>query len=178
MESSKLVSILKQFNEKEWKAFRRLVDSPYFNRRRKLLELLDLIKKARPKWAIKKLAKTYIYSKLFPNEKYVEKRLVEMRNALVKLIEQYLLISKNVDATEIHINLATAYHQKGLYNYSTAHFEKSLQSLDVEKLGVDTHHRHLVNHHLTRHYLIEKEGKRNQEPNLQALHNQFDACHD
>jgi len=98
MESSKLVSILKQFDEPEWKSFRRLVDSPYFNRRPKLLELLDLIKKACPKWTTKKLAKVYIYSKLFPKEVYIEKRLVEMRNALVKLIEQYWLISKNVNA--------------------------------------------------------------------------------
>jgi len=175
MHSSKLVSILKQFNEQEWKAFRRFVDSPYFNRRPKLVNLLDLVKKTAPQWSKKKLAKTYIYSKLFPNEPYVEKRLVGMRNALIKLIEQYWLISNKMNTPQVCFNLAVAYHQKGLYNYSEAYFERSLSSIASERLDVSAYHRHLVDFHLSKHNLIEAERKRNQEPNLQNFHDQFDA---
>jgi len=133
------------------------------------------LKKASPKWPSKKLDKAYMYSKLFPGEKYVEKRLVEMRNALVKLVEQYWLVSKKMHTPQTYINLAATYHQIGLFNYSETYFEKSLQSLSLERLGVNTYHRHLVDFHLNKHDLIEAEGKRNQEPNLQTLHDQLDA---
>jgi len=175
MQSSKLVSILKQFDVQEWKALRRFVDSPFFNRRPKLLVLLDLVKKAAPQWSSRKLDKAYIYSKLFPNEVYVEKRLVEMRNALVKLIEQYWLTSKKINTSQTYFNLAIAYHQKEFQNYSEAYFEKSLQSMELERLDVNAYHHHLVDFHLNKHDLIEAEGKRNKEPNLQKLHDQFDA---
>jgi len=175
VESSKLVSLLKHFASDEWKAFHRFVQSIYFNRRPKLVELLALLKKAHPNWNPKKIAKPYIYEKLFPNEKYTEHRIVELMNALIKLLEQFWLVNKEAETTEKFRNLALAYHQHGFANYRDICLDKSLKALQKDRMDAESFHNNLFCFQLEKHHIIEAEGKRNQEPNLQALHHQFDA---
>ena len=175
MESSKLVTLLKHFEPEEWKAFQRFVQSIYFNRRPKLVEFLALLKKAHPNWNAKKIAKTYIYAKLFPDEKYTEHRIIELMNALIKLIEQFWLTNKVTEKTEKYRNLALAYHQHSFANYRDICLEKSLKALKQDRMDAESFHNNLFCFQLEKHHIIEAEGKRNQEPNLQALHHQFDA---
>jgi len=78
MKSSKLICILKTFDEKEWKDFYSFLKSKYHNRRSKLVLFYELIYKISKTWSSKKLLKVNIYTKLYPNEKYIERRLVEI----------------------------------------------------------------------------------------------------
>lgn len=175
MESSKLVSILKTFDKPMWKAFERFVQSIYHNRRPKLIELLALLKKAAPQWKSNKLKKQFIYTKLFPGETYIENRMVDLMKALVKLIEQFWLTNKLIEPTEQYRTLALAYHQQGFSNYRDIFLDKAAKALQQQQMDTETYHNHLFQHQLQLHQLIEAEGKRNQEPNLQILHDQFDA---
>lgn len=175
MESSKLVNLLKHFEPGEWKIFNQFVQSTFFNRRPKLVELLTLLNKAKPNWNPKNISKAYIYEKLFPDEKYKEHRIVELMNALIKLIEQFWLVNKPMDATEKFRNLALAYHQHGFENYRDIYLKKSIQALQQDSMETESFHNHLFTLELEQHRIIEAEGKRNQEPNLQNLHHQFDA---
>jgi len=175
MESSKLVALLKQFKDNEWNAFNRFVQSPYCNGRLKVIQLFQLLKKEAPTWRKKKIEKRYIYSKLFPNEAYKNQRLVELRNALVKLIEQFWIINTKKEKAENYRQLAIAYHQHDLLNYRDINLEKSLQELEQNQMDVESYHNNMFDYHLKLHHLIEAEDKRNQEPNLQALHDHLDA---
>lgn len=175
MESSKLVNILKTLDKPAWKALERFVHSAYHNRRPKLIELLALLKKASPQWKSKKLKKEVIYAQLFPDETYVESRIVELMKALVKLIEQFWLVSKPTEATEAYRTLALTYHQQGFPNYRDIFLDKAAKALQQTQMDTETYHNQVFQHQLQLHQLIEAEGKRNQEPNLQELHHQFDA---
>lgn len=175
MESSKLVALLKQFKNDEWNAFNRFVQSPYYNGRPKVIQLFQLLKKEAPAWNSKKIEKKRIYSKLFPKENYKDQRLVELRNALVKLIEQFWTIHTKKGMAEYYRLLAIAYHQHGLLNYRDVNLEKSIQVLEQNQMDVELYHNNMFDYQLKLHHLIEAEDKRNQEPNLQALHDQLDA---
>jgi len=175
MLSSKLVSLLKQFNEKDWKEFQRFIESSYFNRRSKIKELFLILKKSVPRWDTKKLNSVYINSKLFPKETLNEKRLIDLRNNMVKLIEKYWLISEEVKSTNEYRSLALAYHQKGFQNYRDHYFKKSFDDLQKAKIDAEDFHSNLFNLSLVQHKIVEEQGKRNIEPNLQKLHNNLDA---
>jgi len=175
MESSKLVSLLKTFDRQSWKDFERFVKSEYHNRRPKLIELLIVLKKASPQWKRKKLYKQVVYVQLFPGEEYLENRMVDLMKALVKLIEQYWLTSKIVELPKQHRTLALAYHGQGFTNYRDIFLNKALKALQPNQMETEYYHNHLFQHQLQLHQLIEEEGKRNQEPNLQAIHDEFDA---
>gem|GEM_PF-1490469 len=175
MKSSKLVSILKTFDVTNWKAFNRFVQSIYHNRRPKVNELLVLLKKAAPQWKDKNLKKQVMYSKLFPGELYNEDRITELMKVMIKLIEQYWLINEKTEPTEKYRKLALAYHNQGFPNYRDILMDKALKSLQQEQMDAETYHSHLFRHQLALYHLVEAEGKRNQEPNLQSLHDQFDA---
>lgn len=175
MESSKLVALLKQFNTDEWNAFNRFIQSPYYNSRPKVIQLFQILKKEAPLWKPKRIVKTVIYKKLFPNEAYKEQRLVELRNAVVKLIEQFWVVHQKKDTIQNYKTLAIAYHQHQFENYRDACFDKSIQILNNKGIDAETYHNNLFDLSLAKHTIIEGEGKRNQEPNLQALHDHFDA---
>jgi len=175
MESSKLIRILKTFDEQEWKAFHSFLKSEYYNKRKKLVVFYELLYKISKTWSSKKLLKTNVFAKIYPNETYVERRLVEMRNALVKLIEQFWELNQYDSSAKSDVKLALAYHKKKLFNYRDVSFEKSLKNLKLEQFEASDYHKHLLDYHLTQHNLIEAEEKRNQEPNLQALHNHLDV---
>lgn len=175
MESTKLITILKTFDESEWKDFNIFIKSIYFNRCSTVIDLYELLRKLSKKWDSKKLDKSYLFSKLFPGEIFSEKRLADIRYTLVKLIEEYWLINKPYQTSKKHLDLAIVYHKKSLNLYSEAYIEKSYKNLNLELMDATEYHKHLFDFHLTKHNLIEQEAKRNQEPNLQDLHNHLDA---
>lgn len=175
MESSKLVALLKQFDKKDWREFHRFIESPYFNRRPKLIDLYQLLKKTVPNMNIKKLSNIYINSKLFPGESINEKRLIDLRNSLVKLVEKYWLVSKKVKPVEEFRALASTYHHKGFPNYRDYYFKKTYDQLENGRIDAEDYHNSLYNLSLTQHKITEEQGKRNIEPNLQDLHNNLDA---
>ena len=175
MESSKLVCLLKTFDEQEWKAFHSFLKSEYHNRRLKLVAFYELLFKISKTWSSKKLLNANIYAKLYPNEAYIERRLVEMRNALVKLIEQFWELNHLDSSSKGYIKLALAYHNKALFNYRDIYFEKARKNLPLERLDATDYHKHLLDYHLIQHNIIEAEEKRNQEPNLEALHDNLDV---
>lgn len=84
------VDILKTFNPDELKKFREFLDSPYFNKRKKLLELFDIISVYYPLFTEENFSREGIFLKLYPDEKYNYGKINEGLSALYQLSVNFL----------------------------------------------------------------------------------------
>jgi len=75
MNKSRLSEIFKSLDKREVKQLRKWVRSPFFNQREDVILLFDYLDKNRPLDKPNKLDRKYIFSKIFPNEKYDEKKI-------------------------------------------------------------------------------------------------------
>ena len=90
MENSKLIGLLRSFDEQEWAEFGDFVASPYFNKRRALVRFYEVLSRATPDFPGEKIQKRWVFSQIFPAEPYNEKKMAYHMNYLLKLAEQYL----------------------------------------------------------------------------------------
>lgn len=79
------VDILKTFTPDELKKFRDYLDSPYFNKRKKLLELFDIIKDYYPLFTDENFSRERVFYKLYSGEKYNYGKINEGLSALYQL---------------------------------------------------------------------------------------------
>lgn len=94
------VDVLKTFNPDELKKFRDFLDSPYFNKRKKLLELFDIIKDYYPFFTDENFSRENIFFKLYQDEKFSYGKINEGLSALYQLsinfIKQTAFESNNI----------------------------------------------------------------------------------
>lgn len=84
------VDVLKTFNPDEIRKFRDFLDSPYFNKRKKLLELFDYIKDYYPFFTDENFTRENIFNKLYPDEKYSYGKINEGLSGLYQLSINFL----------------------------------------------------------------------------------------
>ncbi len=90
MENSKLIDLLRSFTPREWRSFREMVASPYFNRNTELSMLADWLDQFAPKFeAVKRAA---AHTQLFPGETPEEARLNHLMSFLLKLAEEFIAL--------------------------------------------------------------------------------------
>lgn len=90
MENSKLMGLLRSFDEQEWIEFGDFVASPYFNKRVALTRFYDALCCAAPGFSGQKVQKEVVFPAVFPGEPYEEKKMAYHMNYLLKLAEQFL----------------------------------------------------------------------------------------
>jgi hypothetical protein len=88
--NSHFIDILRTFNPEELNSFRNFLDSPYFNKRKKLLELFDIIKDYYPLFTDENFTREKIFEKIYPQEKYHYGKINEGLSALYKLSISYV----------------------------------------------------------------------------------------
>ena len=84
------IDILKTFHPTELKKFREFLDSPYFNKRKKLLELFDIITDYYPFFTDENFSRESIYYKLYPGEIYNYGKINEGLSALYQLSVNFI----------------------------------------------------------------------------------------
>ncbi len=84
------IDIFKTFNPNEVDTFRDYLNSPYFNKRKKLVELYDIIKIYYPLFTDINFTREKIFSKLYPSEKYAYGKINEGLSSLYKLSLEYI----------------------------------------------------------------------------------------
>ena len=95
MKQSKLISLLKSFSSSELRAFKDFLSSPYFNKKEINLELYKILKLlAKQDFPEEKIKREVLFCKLFPNEKYDERKLNHVISEVFRLAEQYLGIQE------------------------------------------------------------------------------------
>ena len=84
------MGLLRSFTEQEWNEFGDFVASPYFNKRAALVRFYRVLCEAAPDFSGKKIRKESVFSNIFPQEAYDEKKMAYHMNYLLKLAEQFL----------------------------------------------------------------------------------------
>lgn len=84
------VDVLKTFHTDELIHFRNYIDSPYFNKRKKLVELYDIIKDYYPFFTDENFCRETVFHKLYPNEVYNYAKINEGLSSLYKLSLSYI----------------------------------------------------------------------------------------
>lgn len=93
MIKSKVIDALKALNKSEFKELEDFIDSPFFNKNKKVRSLYKVLKKYYPSFDSKDLSKHHVYSRLFPGRSYADKTLRNLLSDLLNLIEKYLALN-------------------------------------------------------------------------------------
>ena len=94
MQDSKLILLVKTFNKEDWRWFKKFLLSPYFNNREELLPFFDYLRSKSTNFETKSIKKEKVFQKLFPKEKYDEKKISYLMNYLLSAAERFLAQKK------------------------------------------------------------------------------------
>ncbi len=90
MLDSKLILIFKTLSSKEVNRFEAYIQSPFFNKSEKVIQLFDLIKATYPNFMEEKLNKAVILQELFDSKPNAEASLRALMSQLTKLLEDFI----------------------------------------------------------------------------------------
>lgn len=93
MKNTKLLLLLKTLRTRERTRFKEYIYSPFFNKNKKIVRLLELILMHAPEYEHEDLQKQKIYPFIFPNKKYNEIKLNNIISDLLQLLYDYLSIT-------------------------------------------------------------------------------------
>lgn len=172
MKSSKLLILFHSLSPSERVAFRKFLQSPYFNRREDVLSLYDFMlkesKKKKPNWN-----KTSIFQQLFAPTPYEDSRMRHLLSMTFKLMESFIAKGEeNHEKIRELLNLAKAYRNRHLYKF----FLQTVETLrtTLEKLPHDYQYYHFQYLLEQEYYQFIKNQKRMAEYNLQELSHAVD----
>ena len=133
MYKNTLTDLLKTFSLKEIKDFREFLRSSYFNKRRAVTKLYEIISAYHPGYDSDLLTKESIFKKLFPDKIYNDSTLRVLIHYLTELAEKYLVVSKvENDKPEYSIQLQMALCSRKQYRLLEKNIKRSEDFLEKE----------------------------------------------
>ena len=173
MNKSRLLEIFKSLNKTEVKQLRKWVRSPFFNQREDVILLFDYLDKNRPLEKPERLDRKYIFSKIFPKEKYNEKKIGYAQSFLYTEIKKYLAYQE-FTKDEVHPQLLTtrSLRKRGL----SRHFESEWKTANelLEKQPLRNSQFHFYNYKLQHEqYEYSNSQSRKQPKGLQESSNEL-----
>lgn len=128
MINTKLLTLLEVLNHKELKLLKKWVQSPFFNQRTDVIQLLNLFLKYRKK-AQAIPSKSDIFNHLFPNEPYDDHRIRMVMSFLYKLTERFSIYQQQqIELVPNKLTLLKIYRTRKL----NKPFQKTAK--EIEKL--------------------------------------------
>ncbi|MBL4655637.1 MAG: hypothetical protein JKY33_07430 [Bacteroidia bacterium] len=130
MNDTKLISLLQSFNSSEIKWCRIFLDSPYFNKNKKNIELFEYLVTTISKKRNNLPVREEIFKHLFPEAKYNDLKLRHLMSDLLKLLESFLVFdSLKEDINKQNLVLLRILRERQLnkhYQYSMRNTKKVL----------------------------------------------------
>lgn len=123
MKTSRLWKLIRTFDKKEIKELRKFVSSPFFNQREDVILLFEELIKC---IQVKKITPTkeYLFSLIYPKEKFDPQQMHLISSLLYKTLEQFLAYNELHDnQVKVKIHLAAAYRKRRLED----HFERTIE---------------------------------------------------
>lgn len=131
MKDSRLIEILSAFTSEELNDFEKFLSSPFVKTRRNVAPLLTHLKSLHPEFVEKKVEKSFTFSKMFPDEEYSEKKMINLMSDLTRESENFLMhLALDRNETDSLLYLSKGFYEKQLLNHSMRvlkTFEKKLQ---------------------------------------------------
>jgi len=90
MYTHQVIELLKSFSKKEMMWFGKFLNSPYFNKRERIIKLFHILKRFYPDFEGKHFTKDNIYKLLYGNTAYNDSTLRNLMSDLLLLAKQYL----------------------------------------------------------------------------------------
>lgn len=94
MKKLTVVQFLETFSEKEFKRFDQYIHSPFFTKHKGVIALFDYIKAFYPLFPAEKIRKEEVFADLFPDEKYIEKRIYKLGSRLYQELLNFLALQE------------------------------------------------------------------------------------
>jgi hypothetical protein len=175
MHDSKIIGVLKCLDKKELRAFRRYLESPWFNQHEERLLLFDALMPYAPNFNSKGLSKEKIFQRLYPGEEFDAARLHHRVSELYKLLERYLVqLEMESDSTQQDFLFLRATRKRKL----DTHFRRTVEGMEKSFGRADKRdwslylNRFLVNYYDYTHPETDKLQKT--VPSLQRSMDQLD----
>lgn len=90
MLNTKLIQLIKSLTPSEFREFKDFVNSPVFNKNKKVIALYEFLKEFYPEFTSNKLTQELAYKKVFPVENYDYYKIKNIVSDLLKLGKEYL----------------------------------------------------------------------------------------
>lgn len=135
MHGSTVIKLLSSFSQKEIKEFGEFLRSPYFNKRKAVIKLFDLISKAYPSFESEAISKEKLFTKLFPGKKYNDGTLRVLSHYLFDLAEKFTAY-KTFENNGIDYNITLAQGLIDRKQYKLSGKKITLTIEDVKKSGL------------------------------------------
>ena len=131
MKSRKYIQLLQFLEKKERQQFRLYLESPFFNKRKSILQLFDFIEKYKPTYESNKLTKENAFHFIFPEKKYKEQTFKNLMSELTRFLEDFLLQQNFAKRKkEKDYFLLDVLYQKSADKF----FSQKIESLQAEKV--------------------------------------------
>lgn len=146
MYDSHLLEVIKVFPEKELAEIRLFIQSPFFNRHPRpdiIVALFDRICQGFPLFNSPELARTAVYTGLFPGQEVIEGKLDKIMSELVKLIRAFVVYRDSQIEEGSHLyqlKLAAFYRNHKFESRFFSITNKLRQQIENEKKEVAAYH--------------------------------------
>lgn len=127
LKDSKLVKLLTSLGRKELNAFKKFLNSPFFNQRQDVIQLFEIIEK-RLRSSKKFPDRVTLFHQIYPNQPFNDSTFRLVKSYLYKLIEHFLAyqeVFENELETKLH--LANNYLKRDLPDL----FQRTLKQLEI-----------------------------------------------
>lgn len=175
MKNSKLIELLRSFDQLEFQQFCDFVESPYFNKNQDLIDLSFYLEKTAPKFPVNKIKKEVVFAALFPGEPFDKKKMAYLMNYLLKLGERFLAVKRYEEETVLsNCHVLGQFVDRNLGKHYNYLFNKTRQELDKpdRKDGKGFYHQYLLSQVETRHFYSKQIRKF--DPSLQSVSDELD----
>ncbi len=102
MLNTKLIRLIKTLSTSEFREFKDFVNSPVFNKNKKVIALLGFLKEFYPEFGSEKLTQEIAFKKIFPGEKFDYYKIKNIISDLLKLGKEYLAFLSYRDLSSVN----------------------------------------------------------------------------
>lgn len=141
MQKNSLIKLLKAFSKKELQDFGEFINSPYFNKKKSVIDLFNILHKFYPDFNDEALMKENIHKKMFPGKTYSDSNfrvLVHNLNELARKFCAYRSFENN--KTDFKYKELLGLMNKQQFQYLDKMILKLIKDLDSDELNANEYY--------------------------------------
>lgn len=141
MFNNKLTELLKTFSRKELEDFKEFLQSAYFNKRKAVTDIFEILSEYHPEYEFDLNAKEIIFERIFPGKKYNDSTLRVLLHYLSDLSEKFLVHNKlKNDELEFSVHLTNELCLRKQYRQLPKILSRSEDVLETRDLDAEDYY--------------------------------------